>query len=318
MTLDELINDWNGPQAEGRIPILLDETLRDGLQSPSVRDPDIAAKRDLIHRLASLGVDAVDLGMPGAGPKALAAVRALMVEIRDHRLPLRPNWPCAPSRRTWSTGGDPAARGHPPGGRRLPGIQPHPHGRGRMGPRLPGGHGAQGRGLLPPPRRARDDGDRGQHPGPARRAEGHLQRSSRRGRPVHLPLGHLRPCHARGRSAAGALHQGRGRPGSPGEHRLARAQRPGAGRGQCHRRLRGWRGPPPRHHPRHRRALRQRGPGSAHDEPHLMGTRKGDLTDLPALAERVAELCDSRSPPTTRCWAATPSARAPGFMPPPS
>jgi 2-isopropylmalate synthase len=91
MTLDELINDWNGPQAEGRIPVLLDETLRDGLQSPSVRDPDIAAKRDLIHRLANLGVDAVDLGMPGAGPKALAAVRALMVEIRDHRLPIRPN-----------------------------------------------------------------------------------------------------------------------------------------------------------------------------------------------------------------------------------
>lgn len=90
MTLDELINDWNGPRAEGRIPVLLDETLRDGLQSPSVRDPDIAAKRDLIHRLARLGVDAVDLGMPGAGPKALAAVRALMVEIRDHRLPIHP------------------------------------------------------------------------------------------------------------------------------------------------------------------------------------------------------------------------------------
>jgi 2-isopropylmalate synthase len=70
---------------------LNDETLRDGLQSPSVRDPDIAAKRDLTHRLARLGVDAVDLGMPGAGPKALSAVRALMVEIRDHRLPLSPN-----------------------------------------------------------------------------------------------------------------------------------------------------------------------------------------------------------------------------------
>ncbi|MFZ1377265.1 MAG: LeuA family protein [Geothrix sp.] len=92
MTLDELINDWNGLPAKGdRIPLLNDETLRDGLQSPSVRDPDIAAKRDLTHRLARLGVDAVDLGMPGAGPKALAAVRALMVEIRDHRLPLSPN-----------------------------------------------------------------------------------------------------------------------------------------------------------------------------------------------------------------------------------
>lgn len=90
MTLDELINDWNGPLAGGRVPVLLDETLRDGLQSPSVRDPDIAAKRDLIHRLARLGVDAVDLGMPGAGPKSLAAVRALMVEIRDHRLSIYP------------------------------------------------------------------------------------------------------------------------------------------------------------------------------------------------------------------------------------
>ena len=92
MTLDELINDWNGlPPKDARIPLLNDETLRDGLQSPSVRDPDISAKRDLTHRLARLGVDAVNLGMPGAGPKALAAVRALVVEIRDHRLPIAPN-----------------------------------------------------------------------------------------------------------------------------------------------------------------------------------------------------------------------------------
>ena len=92
MTLDDLINDWNGETPRhARVPMLNDETLRDGLQSPSVRDPDIAAKRDLIHRLARMGVDAVDLGMPGAGPMSLAAVRALMVEIRDHRLPISPN-----------------------------------------------------------------------------------------------------------------------------------------------------------------------------------------------------------------------------------
>ena len=92
MTLDDLINDWNGPPSDaGRVPLLNDETLRDGLQSPSVRDPEIADKRDLTHRLARLGVDALNLGCPGAGPKALAAVRALMVEIRDHRLPLSPN-----------------------------------------------------------------------------------------------------------------------------------------------------------------------------------------------------------------------------------
>jgi 2-isopropylmalate synthase len=92
MTLDELINDWNGlPPKDARVPLLNDETLRDGLQSPSVRDPDIAAKRELVHRLARMGVDAVDLGMPGAGPKPLATVRALMVEIRDHRLRISPN-----------------------------------------------------------------------------------------------------------------------------------------------------------------------------------------------------------------------------------
>lgn len=92
MTLDDLIHDWNGPVPDGsRTPQLNDETLRDGLQSPSVRDPDIPAKRDLLHRLSRLGVDAVGLGMPGAGPKALAAVKALLVEIRDHRLPLAPN-----------------------------------------------------------------------------------------------------------------------------------------------------------------------------------------------------------------------------------
>ena len=92
MTLDDLINDWNPRPATGdRVLLLNDETLRDGLQSPSVRDPEIADKRDLTHRLAHLGVDALNLGCPGAGPKALAAVRALMVEIRDHRLPLSPN-----------------------------------------------------------------------------------------------------------------------------------------------------------------------------------------------------------------------------------
>ena len=96
MNCPSLIHDWNraaqGPAAlNGRVPLLDDETLRDGLQSPSVRDPEIAAKRDLLHRLAKLGIHSVDLGMPGAGPNASAAVKALMVEIRDHRLPIHPN-----------------------------------------------------------------------------------------------------------------------------------------------------------------------------------------------------------------------------------
>ena len=90
--LHRLIHDWNaGGDDGGRIPLLNDETLRDGLQSPSVLDPPIAAKRDLLHRLARLGVDAIDLGMPGAGPKSVSAVKALLTEIRDQRLPLYPN-----------------------------------------------------------------------------------------------------------------------------------------------------------------------------------------------------------------------------------
>ncbi|MBI3132956.1 MAG: 2-isopropylmalate synthase [Acidobacteria bacterium] len=93
MTLEDLIHDWNRPLPPpgGRRPQLNDETLRDGLQSPSVTDPDISAKRDLLHRISRLGVHGLDLGMPGAGPKALAAVKALMVEVRDHRLPVHPN-----------------------------------------------------------------------------------------------------------------------------------------------------------------------------------------------------------------------------------
>jgi 2-isopropylmalate synthase len=96
MNWPTLIHDWNraaGTPAflAGRVPLLLDETLRDGLQSPSLRDPEISAKRDLLHRLSKLGIHSVDLGMPGAGPKASAAVKALLFEIRDHRLPISPN-----------------------------------------------------------------------------------------------------------------------------------------------------------------------------------------------------------------------------------
>lgn len=94
MPISDLIHDWNRTHEaspSSRRPQLDDETLRDGLQSPSVRDPEIAAKRDLLHRLARLGIDAVDLGMPGAGPMSMASVKALLIEIRDHRLPIEPN-----------------------------------------------------------------------------------------------------------------------------------------------------------------------------------------------------------------------------------
>ena len=79
-----LVYDWNTRNVRGRLSPLsrklsfFDETLRDGIQSPSVRDPNIDDKREILRLTASLGIDAVDLGLPGAGPRAVADVTALI------------------------------------------------------------------------------------------------------------------------------------------------------------------------------------------------------------------------------------------------
>jgi len=90
-----LIYDWNTagngyPIREGPIEFD-DETLRDGLQSPSVRDPDIEAKIRLLHLMEQLGIQSVDLGLPGAGPRACADILALCREIARAGLEIRPN-----------------------------------------------------------------------------------------------------------------------------------------------------------------------------------------------------------------------------------
>jgi 2-isopropylmalate synthase len=91
----ELIYDWNtaGTGYPHRAtPIELDdETLRDGLQSPSVRDPSLDRKIELLHLMAELGIHGADVGLPGAGPRARADIEALCREIQRARLPLRPN-----------------------------------------------------------------------------------------------------------------------------------------------------------------------------------------------------------------------------------
>ncbi|PYT07297.1 MAG: 2-isopropylmalate synthase [Acidobacteria bacterium] len=70
---------------------LNDETLRDGLQSPSVIDPQIDKKIEILHLMDSLGIDAADIGLPGAGPRAVADVTRLAREIADCKLDIRPN-----------------------------------------------------------------------------------------------------------------------------------------------------------------------------------------------------------------------------------
>src|SRR2546428_4936800 len=91
----ELIYDWNrveGPEIQtAHPPMLDDETLRDGLQSPSVLDPPIEKKIRILHFMEELGIDSVNLGLPGAGPRAKADVMRLAKEIADAKLKIRPN-----------------------------------------------------------------------------------------------------------------------------------------------------------------------------------------------------------------------------------
>ncbi|MFZ0808587.1 MAG: LeuA family protein [Candidatus Sulfotelmatobacter sp.] len=95
MNTSDLIYDWNQkvpPGIKPPGPILLnDESLRDGLQSPSVRDPSIDEKIEILHLMEALGIDSLDLGLPGAGPRAVEAVTALAREIVSHKMKIRGN-----------------------------------------------------------------------------------------------------------------------------------------------------------------------------------------------------------------------------------
>lgn len=90
-----LVYDWNtaGTGYPHRsTPVEFDdETLRDGLQSPSVRDPSIGRKIELLHLMDQLGLHSADLGLPGAGPRARADIVALCEEIQRSKLAIRPN-----------------------------------------------------------------------------------------------------------------------------------------------------------------------------------------------------------------------------------
>ncbi len=71
--------------------MLDDETLRDGLQSPSVRDPAVETKVHLLHLMDALGIETADIGLPGAGPRQRDAVARLCREIDAARLRIRAN-----------------------------------------------------------------------------------------------------------------------------------------------------------------------------------------------------------------------------------
>ena len=91
----ELIYDWNrsggaASPARGKVE-LDDETLRDGLQSPSVKSPSIDQKIRILHLMEALGIDSADIGLPGAGPHVVETVTRLAQEIVRGKMKIRPN-----------------------------------------------------------------------------------------------------------------------------------------------------------------------------------------------------------------------------------
>jgi isopropylmalate/homocitrate/citramalate synthase len=95
MNTSELIYDWNKEYPPGMKPpgpvLLNDESLRDGLQSPSVRDPSIPEKLEILHLMEALGINSLDLGLPGAGARAVEHVTALAHEIVARKMKIRAN-----------------------------------------------------------------------------------------------------------------------------------------------------------------------------------------------------------------------------------
>ena len=91
----DLIYDWNLHEAkplEGRKPAQIDdETLRDGLQSASVRHPNEDEMVEILHRVADLGIESMNIGLPGAGPHVVKTATRLAKVIKDEKLDILPN-----------------------------------------------------------------------------------------------------------------------------------------------------------------------------------------------------------------------------------
>ncbi|GMV38867.1 MAG: hypothetical protein AMXMBFR64_05830 [Myxococcales bacterium] len=91
----DVVYDWNvvdktAPMTTRPIE-LYDETLRDGIQSPSAKDPTIDEKIELLHLMEKLGIQWADLGLPGAGQRAQEDVEILCREIVQSKLKIRPS-----------------------------------------------------------------------------------------------------------------------------------------------------------------------------------------------------------------------------------
>ncbi len=89
-----IIFDWNelqSPPKPAQPFDLDDETLRDGVQSPSVTDPPLEDKLDLLEHMEAIGVRSADIGLPGAGQRAFEDVVAQARHIQKRKLKIEPN-----------------------------------------------------------------------------------------------------------------------------------------------------------------------------------------------------------------------------------
>ncbi|MCC6405770.1 MAG: 2-isopropylmalate synthase [Planctomycetes bacterium] len=86
---DDLIYDWNTAGTVPPRPTAIqfdDETLRDGLQSPSARNPELSDKIRLIHLMDQLGIQTADVGLPGAGDQARHHIAKLVKEMKGLKI----------------------------------------------------------------------------------------------------------------------------------------------------------------------------------------------------------------------------------------
>jgi 2-isopropylmalate synthase len=86
----DFIFDWNELNRKGRLVpqpfALVDETLRDGLQNPSVEDPCIDDKVRILHLMDDLSIEQADIGLPGSSKRAFDDVLRLCREVVDCKM----------------------------------------------------------------------------------------------------------------------------------------------------------------------------------------------------------------------------------------
>jgi 2-isopropylmalate synthase len=95
--IEDLIHDWNrsaGVFHPARPLQFDDETLRDGLQSPAVSDPDLETKIGLLELMDRLGIQTANLGLPGAGGRPREDILRLAQHIAKNRLRIGANVAC--------------------------------------------------------------------------------------------------------------------------------------------------------------------------------------------------------------------------------